>query len=100
MEKVCYLKFIVINLLETEKLEEKSKAGFEYGWNSLCLCPNCAAEYKYGAISLFDFYDKVKTISINIQEKSNTVYEFPVATGYNRTPDRHSWGSRPLKKGI
>ena len=26
--------------------------------------------------------------------------ESTVATGYNRTPDRHSWGSRPLKKGI
>ena len=57
--------FEAINLMDTSVLEERFLVGLKVGWNSLCLCPNCAAEYKYGAVSLYDFRDKVKDITID-----------------------------------
>lgn len=56
--------FEAINLLDTGHLEEKYLLGLSTGWNTLCLCPNCAAEFKYGAVSLFDFEERVKQTEI------------------------------------
>lgn len=53
------------NLLDTGHLEEKYLAGLSTGWNTLCLCPNCAAEYKYGAVSMHDFKNQVKSSEIS-----------------------------------
>ena len=57
--------FEAINLLDTSKLDRKYLIGLNIGWNSLCLCPNCAAEYKHGAVSLYDFYERVKKVIID-----------------------------------
>lgn len=57
--------FEAINLMDTSELEEKYLSGLNIGWNSLCLCPNCAVEYKYGAVSLYDFQEKVQELIID-----------------------------------
>lgn len=53
-----------INLIDTKCLDDKLKKSLETGWNSLCLCPNHAAEYKYGAIDIADILEKINNISV------------------------------------
>ena len=68
--------FEAINLMDTSVLEDKYQTGLGLGWNSLCMCPNCAAEYQHGAVSLYDFKDKVQGLTI---DKSVDDYiEFPI----------------------
>ena len=79
--KIIYKKdgsrhFVAMNLLDTGHLEEKYLTGLSTGWNTLCLCPNCAAEFKYGAVSLFDFEEKVK--STQILSDYHNFYEFNI----------------------
>lgn len=68
--------FEAINLMDTSELEEKYQTGLSIGWNSLCLCPNCAAEYKYGAISQYDFHEKV--MEMTIDKSIDDFVEFPI----------------------
>lgn len=80
-DKVIYKKdgtryFTAINLLDTGHLSEEYLQGLSTGWNTLCLCPNCAAEYKYGAVSFFDFEEKVRNIKID--ENYRDFYEFTI----------------------
>ena len=39
-------------MLDVPLLDEKYSQSYSEGWNSLCLCPNCAAEYLYGSRDL------------------------------------------------
>lgn len=80
-DKIIYKKdgtrhFTAINLLDTGHLTDDYLKGLSTGWNTLCLCPNCAAEYKYGAISFFDFEEKVKNIEID--KNYRDFYEFVI----------------------
>lgn len=68
--------FEAINLFQTELIQDKYLAGFSTGWNTLCLCPNCAAEYKYGYVSMGDFFKKVRAISID--PRYNGTYDFDI----------------------
>lgn len=53
-----------INLIDTKLLDEKLKKSFEMGWNSICLCPNHAAEYKYGAIDIENIIEIIKKTKV------------------------------------
>lgn len=44
--------FEAVNIVSTSRIEHEKLRGLEYCWNSMCLCPNCAAKYKYGAKSI------------------------------------------------
>ena len=44
--------FEAINIIKFSKLPERLANSGKYGWNSLCLCPNCAAEYNYCSTDL------------------------------------------------
>lgn len=68
--------FEAINLMNTAVLEEKYLTGLNLGWNTLCLCPNCAAEYQHGAVSLYDFKDKV--LGLRIDKSVDDYIEFPI----------------------
>ena len=46
--------------MKTSDLEDKYKNALDTGWNSLCLCPNCAAKYRYGVKDVSSFYDQVQ----------------------------------------
>ena len=68
--------FEAINLMNTSVLDKAYLTGLNLGWNSLCMCPNCAAEYKYGAISLYDFKDKASKLTID--SSVDDYIEFPI----------------------
>lgn len=80
-DKIIYKKdgskyYVAVNIFDTGRLEEKYLDGLSTGWNTLCLCPNCAAEYKYGAVSMFDFFDKVKKTEIS--NEYSDFYKFAI----------------------
>ena len=60
-----------INLIATKNLSDQFKKSLEIGWNSLCLCPNHAAIYKYGSIDLSDLQNNVDALSIIDKENEN-----------------------------
>lgn len=68
--------FEATNLLDTSELDKVNKKDLSNGWNSLCLCPNCAAEYRYGSVSLYDFSDQV--MSVVIDRSVDDYIEFPI----------------------
>lgn len=51
--------FEAINIVSTAKLDPKYLNNLDVGWNSLSLCPNCAAEYKNCAKDLSNLENQV-----------------------------------------
>lgn len=41
--------FEAINIIDTSELPGRLRNSLKLAWNSLCLCPNCAAKYRYSA---------------------------------------------------
>lgn len=56
--------FEAINIIKFSKLPEKLANSGKYGWNSLCLCPNCAAEYNYCSKKISSLYDQVMQMEV------------------------------------
>ena len=56
--------FQAINVIKTSSLTDELLPSMSMGWNSLCLCPNCAAKYLYGAKDLSDFEDQVSSMRV------------------------------------
>ena len=81
--------FQAINVMKTSDLEDKYKNALDTGWNSLCLCPNCAAKYRYGIKDVSSFYDQVQTqdvesgsdeyinIDISLQDQDEKIHYTP-----------------------
>ena len=61
--------FEAVNVLKTAMMDERYKEALRLGWNSLCLCPNCAAKYKYGTKDLSEFEDQINSIEIESGEE-------------------------------
>lgn len=55
--------FEAINIIPTNQLDSKLLNDVDKGWNTLCLCPNCAAEYKYCQKDLNGF-EKIDTTEV------------------------------------
>ncbi len=53
------IHFQAINIIKTGQLADEIHGTESMGWNSLCLCPNCAAKYLYGSKDLSDFARQV-----------------------------------------
>ena len=53
------LHFQAVNFLDTSRFQENERATLGLCWNSLCLCPNCAAKYRYGPKDISSFIDQV-----------------------------------------
>jgi hypothetical protein len=51
--------FEAINIIKFNELPERLQNSSYLGWNSLCLCPNCAAEYNYCSKKISSFYYQV-----------------------------------------
>ena len=62
--------FQAINVMRTSELDRKYNASLGLGWNSLCLCPNCAAKYRYGVKDVSDFYEQVKGQEVQAGDES------------------------------
>ena len=63
------IHFEAINVLKTAMLDDQYKEALELGWNSLCLCPNCAAKYKYGPKDLTEFESQVESTEVESGEE-------------------------------
>ena len=68
--------FEAINIIKFSELEEKVENSSKLGWNSLCLCPNCAAEYNYCSKIISNIYNQV--ISIDVEADSDIPIEINV----------------------
>lgn len=53
-----------MTIISTADLPEKHRNSAELGWNSLCLCPNCAAKYRYSGKKLATFMEQVEGATI------------------------------------
>lgn len=60
--------FEAINVINTSNLDPKYQNSLDAGWNTLCLCPNCAAEYRYCAKDLSDLESQVENTQIENQK--------------------------------
>jgi hypothetical protein len=56
--------FEAINVIKYSKLPERLANSSKYGWNSLCLCPNCAAEYNYASKKISSMYDQIMSLDV------------------------------------
>lgn len=89
--QICYKKIVkhdgknyfeAINIIKQNELNDKYLDGLKLAWNSLCLCPNCAAEYNHCSKSIPSIYEQVmqkdvipnsdKPIDINIELPKGT----------------------------
>ena len=68
--------FEAINILDTSQMRDSDLRGLSTGWNSLCLCPNHAAEYMYGAVSLYNFIEWV--MSVEIEEGKDDFFFYKI----------------------
>ena len=51
--------FEAINVIKFSELKANLANSSKLGWNSLCLCPNCAAEYNYCSKKISSIYEQV-----------------------------------------
>ena len=65
--------FEAINVINTANLDPKYQSSLDAGWNTLCLCPNCAAEYRYCAKDLSDLEKQVE--NTQIEDRKNEYIE-------------------------
>lgn len=56
--------FEAINIVKYKDLPEKLANSSKYGWNSLCLCPNCAAEYNYSSKKISTIYEQIISLEV------------------------------------
>ena len=57
--------FEAINIFNTGKLDDSLQIKLDLGWNTLSLCPNCAAKFKYSQITISNLIEQVQNIDIN-----------------------------------
>ncbi len=71
--QICYEKiekydgnpyFEAINIIKENNLYPVLKNANYLGWNSLCLCPNCAAKYNYCSKKISSLYEQIKDLNI------------------------------------
>lgn len=57
--------FEAINIFDTGKLDDRLQIKFDIGWNTLGLCPNCAAKFKYSQLKISNLIAQVQNIDCN-----------------------------------
>lgn len=72
------------NLIRTSKLKEDDRNSEHLAWNSLCLCPNCAAKFKYCDNNFEGFIDQVKYAEIEVDDNEEFYFDIQLA-GEDRT---------------
>ena len=75
--------FEAINVINTSNLDPKYQTSLDAGWNTLCLCPNCAAEYRYCAKDLSDLETQVE--NTQIENRKNEYIEIYITLKGVRT---------------
>ena len=57
--------FEAINIFNTGELMESQQIKMDLGWNTLSLCPNCAAKFKYSQITISGLIQQAESIDVN-----------------------------------
>jgi hypothetical protein len=56
--------FVARNIIHPSKLPPGIRNTLLLGWNSLCLCPNCAARYEVCAKDISGLYDQIQSKNV------------------------------------
>ena len=62
--------FEACNILPTNAIPDRYKHSISEGWNSLCLCPNCAAEFKYGKKNLSELIAMIQDYHVKENDEN------------------------------
>lgn len=62
--------FEACNILPTDAILDRYRHSISEGWNSLCLCPNCAAEFKYGKKNLSELISMIQNYHVEEQDEN------------------------------
>lgn len=62
--------FEACNILPTDSIPTAYKQSISEGWNSLCLCPNCAAEFRYGKKNLSELVRMIQTYNVEEEDEN------------------------------
>lgn len=68
--------FHAIAWLKQADLKREYNTGICTAWNALCLCPNCAARWKYSKVEMLDFIERVKEKAV--QNRDGAMCKFGV----------------------
>lgn len=61
--------FEAVNIIQTSNLEDKLLNNLETGWNTLSLCPNCAARYRYSQKDINNLQSQVEKTDITLEDQ-------------------------------
>ena len=67
--------FEAINIVSTSNLDKALLNNIDAGWNTLCLCPTCAAEYRYCSKNLNDFERQVENNDVEANKNEHIIIE-------------------------
>ena len=62
--------FEACNILPTDAILDRYRHSISEGWNSLCLCPNCTAEFKYGKKNLSELISMIQNYHVEEQDEN------------------------------
>ena len=62
--------FEAINIFNTSKLDKDLQLNLGLGWNTLCLCPNCAAKFKYSQLTISSLIEQAQSINIDAAQSA------------------------------
>ena len=68
--------FHAVNIISTSDLPKSLCNTEQLGWNSICLCPNCAARYRVCAKDITGMLDQVLNTTIQEGEEENIAVHF------------------------
>ncbi len=68
--------FEAINIFNTGELMESQQIKIDLGWNTLSLCPNCAAKFKYSQITISGLIQQVESIDVNAAQSA--FFDIPI----------------------
>lgn len=84
--------FEAINIVKFSKMSERIVNSSKLAWNSLCLCPNCAAKYNYCSKKISTLYEQIMNTEVEAgsEDPIQLSIELPAGTKQviNYTP-RH-----------
>lgn len=76
--------FEAINIVKFNDLPENLGNSSRFGWNSLCLCPNCAAEYNYSSKKISSMYQQVMEQQVEADSDEPIRIEIEMPAGKKR----------------
>ena len=77
--------FEAINVIKFSDMNAHLVQSSQLGWNSLCLCPNCAAEYNYCSKNISSLYDQVIRQEVEPDSDEPICIQIELPAGIPRT---------------